>query len=157
MNDTLQVSRVRLMAELKVDEAGFESLLDAVNFDDADSFSDDQVRALKNAYVAQNSSSNRNRPPVRSLPTTAPTAAPVGESQPTGTSQVAGGFQELLDGQYQSLQVQVNSALASHRGRVEELLGEALDEALDIPFQVMEGFQESQAIGGATALSLPSA
>ena len=56
MNDTLQMSRVRLMSELSVDEAGFESLLDAVNLDDADSFSDDEVRALKSAYVAQNSS-----------------------------------------------------------------------------------------------------
>lgn len=157
MNDTLQMSRVRLMSELSVDEAGFESLLDAVNLDDADSFSDDEVRALKSAYVAQNSSSNRNRTPsVRSLPVSAlPVSAPVGESQSTWTSQIAGGFQELLDRQYQVLQVQVDSALVSHRGRVQDLLGEALDEALDIPFQVMEGFQESQTIGGTTALSLP--
>lgn len=156
MNDTLQMSRVRLMAELRVDETGFESLLDAANIEDADSFSDDDVRALKNAYVAQNSPS-RIRPPVsvRSLPTSAPTSAPVGESQSTGTSQIAGGFQELLNGQYLALEAQVNLALASHRGKVESLLGEALEEALDIPFQIIEDFQNSPAIVGTNALSLP--
>ena len=151
MTTTTQMSRIRLMSTLNVDDTGFQSLLDIAGLDDADNFTEEEVRALNNAYVAQNSNA-RNRPPVRSLPSP---SAPVGESQSTGTSQIAGGFQGLLDGQYEVLQVQVNSALASHRGRVEDLLGEALDEALDIPFQIMEGFQESQTIGGTTALTLP--
>ena len=153
MTTTTQMSRIRLMSTLNVDDTGFQSLLDIAGLDDADNFTEEEVRALNNAYVTQNSNvRNRSLPPVRSLPSP---SAPVGESQSTGTSQIAGGFQELLDGQYEVLQVQVNSALASHRGRVEDLLGEALDEALDIPFQIMEGFQESQTIGGTTALTLP--
>jgi hypothetical protein len=153
--NAILVNRALLMGQLNVNEDEFQNLLELANIEDADNFTEDDARAVKSAYVSQNTS-NRNRPPLvpRSLPTSS-TSAPVGESQSTGTSQIAGGFQELLDGQYLALEAQVNSALASHRGKVENLLGEALEEALDIPFQIMEDLQDSPTIAGTNALSLP--
>ena len=61
MTTTTQMSRIRLMSTLNVDDTGFQSLLDIAGLDDADNFTEEEVRALNNAYVAQNSNA-RNRP-----------------------------------------------------------------------------------------------
>jgi hypothetical protein len=153
---TSRFERLFVIDRLKATEQEFKAILNSTNIDDSTSFSEEEVATLTSAYVDLSKGKTRTRTlsSARSLPTSS-TSVPMGESQPTGTSQIAGGFQELLDGQYLTLEAQVNSALASHREKVENLLGGALDEALDIPFQVMEDFQDSQAIVGATALSLP--
>ena len=154
---TSRFERLFVIDRLKATEQEFKAILNSTNIDDSTSFSEEEVATLTSAYVDLSKGKTRTRTlsSARSLPTPAPTSAPVGEPQSTGTSQIAGGFQELLDGQYLALEAQVNSALASHRGKVENLLGEALEEALDIPFQVMEDFQNSPTIEASPALSLP--
>jgi hypothetical protein len=151
MTTTTNIGRAYVLNQLATDEKEFEGILSLAGISDSDQFTDDQLKTLRSAANQLRTQQTQQTRTSRSLPA----FAPVGESQPTGTSQIAGGFQELLDGQYLTLEAQVNSALASHREKVENLLGGALDEALDIPFQIMEDFQDSQAIVGATALSLP--
>jgi hypothetical protein len=116
MNSIL-VNRVLLIHQLNVDKDEFQSLLERANVEDADSFTEEEVRKVKGAYVSQNANS-RSRPiaSARSLPTSAP--ASVGESQPTGTSQIAGGFVDVyiqhLEEEKNRVEAGMTAALSSY-------------------------------------------
>lgn len=159
MNDTLQMSRVRLMSTLNVDDASFESLLDAVNIEDADSFSDDEVRALKSAYVAQNSSSNRNRTPsVRSL-SAAPSLS-MGVTPGESVSPVDA-LRQHLQANVEQIKVQSDAALDEYDRQLELLMTNVCQEVQAIQGHwTGEGFRGLMHSGFNTietssALSLP--
>ena len=130
MTTTTQISRIRLMSTLNVDDTGFQSLLDIAGLDDADNFTEEEVRALNNAYVAQNSNA-RNRPPVRSLPgnPTGNVAVPPGES-----GSPVDALRQHLQENVAQVKAQSQEALDEYDRQMEDVMTDVCQQVQDIRY-----------------------
>jgi hypothetical protein len=160
--NAILVNRALLIQQLNVDKDEFQSLLERANVEDADSFTEEEARKVKGAYVSQNETArSRSAAPTRSL-----SASPTGNVAVTPGESMSpvDALRQHLQENIAQVKAQSQAALDEYDLQMQDVMTDVCQQVQDIQgYWTGEGFRglmhsglnTLETIEASPALSLP--